>query len=214
MARQPRQPMLLGDARQRCDQAVGSGPEPRTSTSRPLSVAVIWMSSGLPIEISGSAIAQAASSAPSRCRVEDRAAIDRDDVVRAGRGKADLEHIVRAHPGVQGDAAAAERHGRRPAARPRSRFRPAPASRPRCRASRRDSARSPSAGSRSRRRRRNADRTARSVPGWRARPRPGAGGRDDGPAPARPRRSRRPACRARRRSAPPTMATPSPRWPT
>ena len=85
----------------------GSGPEPRTSTSRPLSVAVIWMSSGLPVEISGSAIAQAASIAPLRARVENRAAIDRDDVVRIGRGKADLEHVMGAHPGVQGDAPAA-----------------------------------------------------------------------------------------------------------
>ena len=47
--------------------AVASAPEPRTATSSPLLVAVIWMSSGLPADISGSAIAQAASSAPSRC---------------------------------------------------------------------------------------------------------------------------------------------------
>ena len=43
-----------------------SGPEPLTSTSRPLSVAVIWMSSGLPIPVRGSASAQAASNAPFR----------------------------------------------------------------------------------------------------------------------------------------------------
>jgi hypothetical protein len=57
--------------------ASANGPEPRTSTSSPLSVAVIWMSSGFPIEISGSAMAQAASIAPSRCGIEDRAAVDR-----------------------------------------------------------------------------------------------------------------------------------------
>ena len=41
-----------------------SGPEPRTSTSRPLSAAVTWMSSGLSAGLSASAIAQAAGIAP------------------------------------------------------------------------------------------------------------------------------------------------------
>src|SRR4029077_1118875 len=36
----------------------------------------------------------------------DGTAIDRDDVVRIGGGKTDLEYIVRAHSRVQGDAAA------------------------------------------------------------------------------------------------------------
>ena len=36
--------------------------------------------------------------------IEDRAAIDRDDVVRACGGKADLEHLMRAHPRMQRDA--------------------------------------------------------------------------------------------------------------
>ena len=44
-------------------------------------------------------------------RVEDRTAIDRDDVVRIGRGKTDLEYVMRAHPRMQGDAAAAEAMG-------------------------------------------------------------------------------------------------------
>ena len=43
-----------------------SGPEPRTSTSMPKSVAVTWMSSGLSVGFKISAIAQAAAMAPSR----------------------------------------------------------------------------------------------------------------------------------------------------
>ena len=43
-----------------------SGPEPRTSTSMPESVAVTWMSSGLSAGFRISAIAQAAAIAPSR----------------------------------------------------------------------------------------------------------------------------------------------------
>ena len=102
--------------------------------------------------------------------VEDRAAVDRDDVVRTCRRIADLEHVVRAHPRVQGDAPAAGAMGidqRRHLAID-SRLRQH--RRPRARASRRGRARRPNAGSRSRRRRRNADRTARSAP--RLRPRP------------------------------------------
>ena len=65
-------PWRVSRARPRCSairdsvaiMVAGSGPEPRTSTSRPLSVVVIWISSGFPIDISGSAIAHAASSAP------------------------------------------------------------------------------------------------------------------------------------------------------
>ena len=49
-----------GDARQRRVSAAVSGPEPRTSTSRPASVAVTWMSSGFLAGTSASAIAQAA----------------------------------------------------------------------------------------------------------------------------------------------------------
>ena len=37
--------------------------------------------------------------------------IDRNDVVRIGGGKTDLEHIVRAHPGVQRDPPPAEAMG-------------------------------------------------------------------------------------------------------
>ncbi len=42
------------------------GPEPRTSTSRPLLAAVTWISSGLPAGLRASARARAASSAPCR----------------------------------------------------------------------------------------------------------------------------------------------------
>src|SRR5258707_14723034 len=44
-------------------------------------------------------------------RVEDRAAVDRDDVVRTGRRKADLEHVMRSHPPVQRDAPTARAMG-------------------------------------------------------------------------------------------------------
>ncbi len=48
VARQPRQPCCSATPRQLAVVRVGdSGPEPRTSTSRPASVAVTWMSSGL-----------------------------------------------------------------------------------------------------------------------------------------------------------------------
>ena len=50
----------------RMGRAVVRGPEPRTSMSRPASLAVAWMSSGLAVAPSVSAIAQAASSAPPR----------------------------------------------------------------------------------------------------------------------------------------------------
>ncbi len=43
-----------------------SFPEPRTSTSSPVSVAVTWMSSGFSVTCSTSAIAQAAGMAPAR----------------------------------------------------------------------------------------------------------------------------------------------------
>ena len=39
--------------------------------------------------------------------IEDRAAIDRHDVVRIGSSEPDLEHVVRAEPRMQGHAAAA-----------------------------------------------------------------------------------------------------------
>ena len=164
--------------------AVGSGPEPRTSTSSPLSVAVIWMSSGFPIAISGSAIAHAASSAPSRCR-------DRES--DSGRSERCRANWPRRNPTLSTScvpirACSVMRRRPRPwasisgadlAIDPGLRQR----RRPRVRASRRGSARPPSAGSRSRRRRRNAGRTARSAPGLRSRPAAGAGGRD-GPGPA------------------------------
>ena len=58
--------------------AAGSGPEPRTSTSRPLLAAVIWISSGLPAGFSDSASAQAASSAPCRAGSRIGQSIDRE----------------------------------------------------------------------------------------------------------------------------------------
>ncbi len=182
--------------------AVDSGPEPRTSTSRPLSVAVIWMSSGLPVDISGSAIAHAASMRAVQIRVEDRAAVDRNDVVRACRREADLEHVMRSHPGVQGDAPPARAMGidqRRHVAMdsacasvvdheialPGTIALGVPVL---------DRAAAADAEMRAERR--------RSVPGWRARPAAGAGGRDGGLEPARPRPFRRQACTAHRRFPP------------
>ena len=44
-------------------------------------------------------------------RIQDRTAVDRYDVVRIGRGKSDLENVMRSHPRVQRDAAAAEAMG-------------------------------------------------------------------------------------------------------
>ena len=181
--RQPRQPVLLGDARQPRDQR-------RRQRAGAAHVDVEAAIGGRDLDVERLADRdQRLGERPGRldravqAGIEDRAAVDRNDVVRTGRREADLEHLVGAHPRMQRDAAAAERHGRRPAARPRNRFRPAPASSPRGRASRRDSVRLPNAGSRSRRRRRNADRTARSAAGSRPRPAAAAGGRDD-PAPA------------------------------
>ena len=70
--------------------AAGSGPEPRMSMSRPLSVAVIWMSSGFPMGISGSAKAHAASKRATQARIEDRTPIDGNDVVRIRGGESHL----------------------------------------------------------------------------------------------------------------------------
>src|SRR5207302_7838430 len=44
-------------------------------------------------------------------RVKNRAAVDRNNVVRTGRRIADLEHVVRSYPPVQGDAPAARAMG-------------------------------------------------------------------------------------------------------
>ena len=95
-----------GDVARRCRDSVviiagGSGPEPRTSTSRPPLVAVTWMSSGLPI------LRQGLGQRPGRLQrarqrgIEDRAAVDRHDVVRTGGGEADLQHVMRAEPRMQ-----------------------------------------------------------------------------------------------------------------
>ena len=90
-----------------------SGPEPRTSMSRPVSVAVAWMSSGLLRGLEHFGDGPGGGDRAVEAGREDRAAVDRHDVVRARRGKADLEHVVRAAPRMQHGAAAALRHARR-----------------------------------------------------------------------------------------------------
>ncbi len=142
MPRQPREAMLLGDRDSCRDQRRRQrDPVPRTSTSRPLAAAVTWMSSGL---LTGSSTT-AARRAPRRHRARIRGAGSRIGQRSIGmmacdaRGReADLEHLVRAQPRVQGDAAAAGAMGvdqRRDLA---GDARPAPACRPRSCASRRD----------------------------------------------------------------------------
>ena len=102
--------------------------------------------------------------------IEDRTMIDGNDVVRTCSGEAHLEHVVRARPGVQRNPPPAEAVGVDQRIALRRRASPAPASRRRDCASTHDSVRLPSAGSRSPRRRQNAGKTARPVPGLRARP--------------------------------------------
>ena len=87
--------------------AGGNGPEPRTSISRPLLVAVTWMSSGLPIPDQGLGQRPRGFQRARERGIEDRTAVDRHDVVRAGGGKADLQHVMGAKPRMHGDAAAA-----------------------------------------------------------------------------------------------------------
>jgi len=72
--------------------------------SHPASVAVTWISSGLPAPIA-SATAHAAGSAPASDRREHRAAVDRYDVVRPIGRKADFQHAVRAAARVEDGAA-------------------------------------------------------------------------------------------------------------
>ena len=100
--------LLRGDARQRCRQlAAVSGPEPRTSTSRPASVAVTWMSSGFLADPSTSAMAQAAGSAPSRLLARTGQRSIGDQLMRARGREADFEHVLGAAPRMEHDAAAA-----------------------------------------------------------------------------------------------------------
>ena len=188
--------------------AAVSGPEPRTSMSSPASVAVTWMSSGFRTGISASAIAQAASIAPSRpgARIGQRS-IGMMRCARARR-KADLEHVMRAAPGMKHGAAAAVAMGvdevvdRRVDAGLRQR------GRRRGRASRRDRAPHSSAAARSRRRCRNAGRSGRCAPRSAPRLQADGGDRDgrasldlDALAGQRRRHVERPgrACRRRRR---------------
>ena len=178
--------------------AVGSGPEPRTSTSRPLLVAVIWMSSGLPIEISGSAMAQAASSAPSRCgsRIGQRSIGMMSCEPAAAKPTLSTScvpiracRVMRRRPAPWASTSGATSQS----------IPPAPASRPRARASRRDRRsasqcwiaqppQTPKCGQN------GAIRSGLARSTLSRRRRSGCGRE-----PARPRPSRRPACTAHRR---------------
>ena len=94
-------------------------------------------------------------------RREQRAGVDRDDVVRARAHEADFVRARHAESARERSRAAARRHARRSAGRrPRSRRRRASAPRPRGRASSRDRALAPCAAPRSRRRCRTSGRRA------------------------------------------------------
>ena len=167
----------------------------------PESVAVTWMSSGLLAGLRISAIAQAAGNRAVEAGRENRAAVDGDDVMRARRGEADFQQVVRAAPRMQRRAAAALAMRVDDVGRPARRGRPAPAPRPPARASTDDIRRATSAAWRSRRRAEMlADRrdafVARLVDVSRD-----AGGRD-GRRPARPSPSRPAAHRAHRPALP------------
>ena len=81
------------------------------SMSMPASVAVAWMSSGFP------ARPQRLGERPRRrnraveAGCEDRAAVDRYDVMGLARGETDLQHLVRRAAGVQHDAPSARAMG-------------------------------------------------------------------------------------------------------
>ena len=89
------EPCLCGDRARAAITAAVSGPEPRTSTSRPASVAVTCDVERLCApDSSASASAHAALSAPSRLWRQDRAAVDRHDLMGARGGKADFQHAL------------------------------------------------------------------------------------------------------------------------
>ncbi len=111
MPRQPRQAMFFGETRQFCDHR-------RRQRSGAAHVDVEPAVGGRDLDIERLADHdQRLGQRPRRIEratepgIEDRAAIDRNDVVRACRGETDLEHLMRAHPRVQGDAAAADAMG-------------------------------------------------------------------------------------------------------
>ena len=146
-------------------------------------------------------------------RRQHRAAVDPDDVMRAERGEADFDDVRACRAGHGTWRGGGRRRGRRSTRPPVHRGRLARARRrPGC-VSNLDSGPGSNAGSRSRRRCRNAGRTARCAPGSRSRP-AADGGDPDGRERSRPRRSRPAACRARRRGPAGVSATPSPRWAT
>ena len=130
-----------------------SGPEPRTSTSRPLRRCRELDVQRLVAAASVSAIALGRDERAFEGGGEDRAAVDRHDVARARSGEADLQDAALAFARMHDDAAAALRHARPRVRRLRRRCRLAPACRRRCCVSRRGRRRRASAGSRSRRRR-------------------------------------------------------------
>ena len=149
-----------------------SGPDPRTSTSRPASVAVTWMSSGLRSARERLGDGPGGFDRAIERRRQHRAMIDRHHVMRPQRREPDLEHVAPAPPGVEDGAAAALPMGRRSADRPARRRRQIPlarAPRPRGRASSRGTAPAPSAAGRSPRRFRNAGRWRRCAAGSRPR---------------------------------------------
>ena len=164
VARQPRQPMGLGEPRQRRRvRAAPSGPEPRTSTS----------SAGIGrghLDVERLPSGRAPRRAPMRrgARRERGASTGQRSIetmwcAPTGR-KADFEHAMRRCAARGRRRAAAPRRARRSVRRPARRAPPAAAPRRRGRASSRGSAQNPSAGSGSRRTRRNADRPARCAP--------------------------------------------------
>ena len=88
-----------------------SAPEPRTSISRPESVAVVWMSSGLPVGFQRFGNGPGRPNRAAKAGRQDRAAVDGDDVVRARRRKADLQNVMGAAPRMQHRAPAARAMG-------------------------------------------------------------------------------------------------------
>ena len=161
---------LLGDARQRRGRAPPSAVPSRARRRRGRSRS---RSPGCRAACACarcvSAIAQAAGDRAVERRRQDRAAVDGDDAMRARRGEADLEHVALAAARMQHRAAAAFAMGVDQLVDRMRRAQPATAPRPPGRASIRDSAPPSSAAARSRRRCRNADRSARCAPGSRPR---------------------------------------------
>ncbi len=161
--------MAPGDLRQRGHRVPPSAVPIRARRRRgPSSVAVTWMSSGLPVRRERFGDRPGGLDRAVERRRQDRTAVDRHDVVRAQRRESDLEHVALAAPRVQHRAAAALAMGvdqvidRRVEPGLRQRLddeRALPVAIARA---------SPNAAARSRRRCRNADRSARCARGSRS----------------------------------------------